>query len=65
MITAANRGWPEALPIDEHAAAVLPILSLVRTAKIATIAAADEEPLGNLPAKTAARIAKILRQGFR
>jgi mRNA interferase MazF len=66
MITAAaNRGWPEDVAIDDHAAAGLPIPSLVRTAKIATIAAADAEPLGNLPAEATARIAKILRQRFR
>ena len=40
MITAAaNRGWPDDVPIDDHAAAGLPIPSIVRTAKVATIAA--------------------------
>jgi hypothetical protein len=52
-------------PIDDHAAAGLPIPSLVRTAQIATIAATVAEPLGNLPAEASARIAKILRQRFR
>jgi mRNA interferase MazF len=66
MITAAaNRGWPEDVAIDDHAAAGLPIPSLVRTAKIATIAATDAQPLGALPAPAATRVAKILRQRFR
>ena len=66
MITAAaNRGWPEDVIIDDHAAAGLPIPSIVRTAKIATIAAGDAQPLGALPAPVIARIAKILRQRFR
>jgi mRNA interferase MazF len=51
MITAAaNRGWPDDIAIDDHAAAGLPIPSIVRTAKIATIAALDAQPLGALPA---------------
>ena len=66
MITAAaNRGWPDDVPIDDHAAAGLPIPSIVRTAKVATIAAVDAQPLGVLPAAAVARIAKILRQRFR
>ena len=66
MITAAaNRGWPDDVPIDDHVAAGLPIRSIVRTAKIATIAAADAEPLGRLPAEAPARIARILRRRFR
>jgi mRNA interferase MazF len=66
MITAANNhGWPDDVAIDDHAAAGLPILSIVRTAKIATIAALDAQPLGVLPAQATARIAKILHQRFR
>jgi mRNA interferase MazF len=61
MITAAtNRGWPDDVEIDDHAAAGLPIPSIVRTAKIATLASADARPLGTLPARTAAQIADIL-----
>lgn len=52
MITAAaNRGWPDDVTIDDHAAAGLPIPSIVRTVKIATIVAADARPLGILPAR--------------
>jgi mRNA interferase MazF len=66
MITAAaNRGWPEDVAIDDHGAAGLPIPSIVRTAKIATIAAADVQPLGALPVQAATRIARLLRQRFR
>jgi mRNA interferase MazF len=66
MITAAaNRGWPEDVAIEDHAAVGLPIPSIVRTAKIATIATTDAEPLGTLPAPAAARVARILRQRFR
>ena len=65
MITAtANRGWPDDVPIDDHAAVGLPIPSIVRTAKIATVAAVDAQPLGTLPPPAVARIAKILRQRF-
>jgi len=65
MITAAaNRGWPDDVPIDDHAAAGLPIPSIVRTAKVATIAAIDAQPLGALPAPAVAYIAEILRQRF-
>jgi mRNA interferase MazF len=66
MITAAaNRGWADDVTIDDHAAAGLPIPSIIRTAKIATIVAADARPLGVLPAQATARIATILRQRLR
>jgi mRNA interferase MazF len=66
MITAAaNRGWPEDVPIDDHAASGLPIPSIVRTAKIATIAAVDAQLLGVLPAEATARVAQILHERFR
>ena len=52
MITsAANRGWVGDVPISDIAAAGLPIASIVRPAKIATIEAADAERLGKLPAR--------------
>ena len=65
MITAAaNPRWPEDVVIDDHAAAGLPIPSLIRTAKIATIAATDARPLGVLPARQTSQVEAILRRRF-
>lgn len=51
MITSAqNRGWPGDVAIRDLPAAGLPAPSVVRTAKIATIEAADAEKLGRMPA---------------
>jgi len=50
MITsAANRRWPGDVTIRDLPAAGLPAPSVVRTAKIATIDAADAEKLGRVP----------------
>jgi len=50
MITsAANRGWNGDVMISDLRAAGLPVPSIVRTAKIATIEARDAQPLGTLP----------------
>ena len=50
MITSAvNRGWPGDVEIADHAAAGLPVASVIRTEKIATIEARDAEPVGQLP----------------
>ena len=50
MITsAANQGWPGDVPIERHRAAGLPIPSVVRTAKLATIDAWDAERIGRVP----------------
>lgn len=47
MITSAeNKRWASDVSIDDHKAAGLPAPSVVRTAKVATIEAADAEPLG-------------------
>ncbi len=47
MITSAeNRGWPGDVPVNNLAAAGLPVPSVIRTAKIATIEAADAARLG-------------------
>ena len=47
MITAAaNPRWPEDVEIDDHARAGLPITSVVRTAKLATIEARAASKLG-------------------
>jgi mRNA interferase MazF len=49
MITsAANRGWPDDVSVTDLAAAGLPIPSIVRPVKIATIEARDVERLGCL-----------------
>ena len=63
MITsAANRGWPGDVPVSDLAAAGLPIPSIVRPAKIATIEARDAEPLGKLPARDRDAVRRYLRQ---
>src|SRR4051812_32574245 len=50
MITsAANRGWEGDVAITDLATAGLPVASIVRPAKIATIDARDAERLGTLP----------------
>jgi mRNA interferase MazF len=49
MITsAANRGWPGDVEIGNLATAGLPAPSVIRTAKIATIDAADATKLGHI-----------------
>ncbi|MFN9928106.1 MAG: type II toxin-antitoxin system PemK/MazF family toxin [Phenylobacterium sp.] len=64
MITsAANRGWPGDVDFD-HVEAGLPAESVVRTEKVATVDAAELQPLGRLPetswAQVRARIVSIL-----
>jgi mRNA interferase MazF len=50
MVTsAANRGWPGDVAVSDLGYAGLPIASIVRPAKIATIEADDAERLGTLP----------------
>lgn len=62
MITsAANRGWPGDVPIEDLVAAGLPTPSLVRTAKIATIEAGSAEPLGSLAAPERENVRRALR----
>ena len=52
MITSAERKhWPGDILIDDHAAAGLPIASMVRTAKLATLESATAEKIGKLPNK--------------
>ena len=65
MITsAANQRWPEDVEIDDHEGAGLPIASVVRTAKIATIEARAANRLGMLSGHSAARVAALLRQSL-
>ena len=63
MITAAaNRGWPDDVVIDDHGAAGLPIPSVVRTAKIATLEATTAEKIGAIAARNAAEVLAILKR---
>jgi mRNA interferase MazF len=64
MITSAeNRGWPGDLPVRNLARAGLPVASVIRTAKIATIEASDATRLGTVPATLLARVlARIGRE---
>jgi mRNA interferase MazF len=63
MITAAaNRRWPEDVEIDDHTAAGLPIPSIVRTVKIATIPASIARALGTLPQVSVRQVIAVLRQ---
>ncbi len=51
MITSAeNRGWPGDVPINNLADTGLPVPSVIRTAKIATIEADDAIKLGKISA---------------
>ncbi|HTU69108.1 MAG TPA: type II toxin-antitoxin system PemK/MazF family toxin [Candidatus Baltobacteraceae bacterium] len=63
MITSAeNRGWPEDVLISDHKRAGLPVPSLVRCAKIATIDAQDAESIGMLPSADRKKIARHVRR---
>jgi mRNA interferase MazF len=60
MITsAANRGWPDDVSIDDLDAAGLPAPSVIRPAKIATIEARDAARLGRV---TPALLRSVARQ---
>ncbi len=57
MITSAeNRPWPGDCPIPDHAAAHLPIPSVIRTAKLATIEVRDAQVVGSIPKATLDRV---------
>jgi mRNA interferase MazF len=63
MITsAANRGWAGDVLVSDTSTAGLPIPSIIRPAKIATIDAGDAEPLGKLPPDDRAAVAACLRR---
>lgn len=63
MITsAANREWPGDVSLAEnHQEVGLPVPSIVRSAKIATIEARHADRLGSLPGPLWARVASALR----
>ena len=65
MITSAeNRGWPGDVRIGNLAAAGLPVPSLIRTAKIATIEASDAARLGRVPADLFRQVSRRLAQAL-
>ncbi|MDO8289352.1 MAG: type II toxin-antitoxin system PemK/MazF family toxin [Parvibaculum sp.] len=61
MITSAeNRGWSGDVAVQDLKRAKLPVASIIRTAKLATIEAQDAEKLGTLkPANLAAVLTEI------
>ena len=62
MITsAAHRRWPKDVTITDLDAAGLPVPSMVRSVKLATIAAAQAETIGSLYAGDRKRVAAFLR----
>ena len=61
MITSAeNKGWPGDVPVSNLALAGLPVPSLIRTAKIATIEAADATNLGRVSPALFRQVARRL-----
>jgi mRNA interferase MazF len=63
MITsAANRGWPGDVPVSDLQCAGLPIPSIIRVAKIATIEARDADKLGVVAHADRVGVAKYLNQ---
>jgi mRNA interferase MazF len=57
MITSAeNRGWPGDIAVSDLRRAGLPVPSVVRTAKIATIEATDAVRLGRVAASLLRRV---------
>jgi mRNA interferase MazF len=63
MVTSAeNKPWPSDVSIPNHAAAGLPAPSVVRTAKVATIEAADAELLGKAPVAIAKAVLSAARE---
>lgn len=64
MITSAsNRRWPgDVSLVRRHEDAGLPVPSLIRTTKIATIDAGRADPLGTLPAHLFTQVEAMLRR---
>ena len=61
MITSAeNRGWPGDVPVRNLALAGLPVPSVIRTAKIATIEATDAAKLGRVSPAVFRQVARRL-----
>ena len=65
MITSAeNRGWPDDVPVVNLKMAGLPVPSLIRCAKIATIDASHASKLGRVPAAQVRLVTGRLVQGL-
>ena len=65
MITSAeNRGWPDDVPVANLKMAGLPVPSLIRCAKIATIDASDASKLGQVSTAQVRRVTGRLVQGL-
>lgn len=63
MITSGeNRRWTTDVPIADHAAAGLPIPSVIRCAKIATLDVRDAEKIGGVPKRIQSEVAARLAQ---
>jgi mRNA interferase MazF len=63
MVTsAANRGWRGDVLVSDLAGAGLPIPSIIRPAKIATIEADDAERLGTLAPPDRSAVRRYLRE---
>jgi mRNA interferase MazF len=63
MITSAeNRGWEGDVPVNNLKAAGLPVASVIRTAKIATIEASDASKLGRVSATQLRQVVRRLLQ---
>ena len=66
MITSAeNRRWPDDVPVTDLESAGLPVPSLVRCAKIATVDARSAQRLGSLPRADRAKVRARLRAQLR
>lgn len=63
MITsAANRGWQDDVQVADLRRAGLPVPSVIRSAKIATIDASDASKLGRISAAQLRRVTGQIRQ---
>jgi mRNA interferase MazF len=63
MITSAgNRGWPGDVAVNNLSTAGLPVPSVIRTAKIATIEASDANRLGRVTPALFGQVARRLAQ---
>ena len=63
MITSAeNRAWPGDLPVNNLTAAGLPVPSVIRAAKIATIDASDATKLGRISPALMKHVSRRLGQ---